>query len=188
MLVTVLPLRAVMFQLVFLLIAISVEAFIIQQKMILTRRVSIQYAASLNLLSTILGWLIFFLLHPLLPLDWQKQLINFILFGHFATKSGLPLVIIFFDLGLFTLLIFLLILVIEFIALELLMNLNSISKNAQFNGRFFSQAGSEKKYKNPVKRESIDYYVERNKSKSLLIANVYSQTLILLVSFLIQRI
>jgi len=186
MLVTVLPLRAVMFQLLFLLIAISVEAFIIQQKMILTRRVSIQYAASLNLLSTILGWLIFFFLHPLLPLDWQKQLINFILFGHFATKSGLPLVMIFFDLGLFTLLTFLLILVIEFIAIELLMNLNSISKDAQFNGQTISQSDSGEK--KSVRRENIDHYLERNKSKSLFIANVYSQTLILIVSFLIQKI
>ncbi|MCL1468335.1 filament integrity protein FraC [Argonema galeatum] len=180
MLVTVLPLRAFMFQILFLLMAIAVEAFIIQQKMSLPRRVSIEYAASLNLLSTILGWLIFFFIHPLLPFSFQKQLINFILFGHFTTNSGLPLIIIFFDLGLVSLLIFLLTIVIKFIALELLINLNSISKNAQIKVKIISQSDSVKK--------NIDHYLERNKSKSLLIANVYSQSLILLVSFLIQKI
>ncbi|MCL1471202.1 filament integrity protein FraC [Argonema antarcticum] len=183
MLVTVLPLRAIMFQILFLLIAIAVEAFIIQKRMIIPRKISIEYSASLNLISTIVGWLIFFCFHPLLPLDWQKKLIIFILFGNFATSSGLPLIIMFFDLWLFSLLIFLLIILIEFIVLELLMNLNSISKNDEaiiFN----SDSGR----KNTVKRENIDHYLERNKSKSLLIANVYSQTLILIVSFLIQKI
>lgn len=184
MLVTVLPLRAIMFQILFLLTAIAVEAFVLEQKMSFTRRVSIEYAASLNLVSTVLGWLIFFIIQPLLPLNLQLQLISFILFGHFAPQLGFSLIRIFFDLGLFSLLIFLLVISIEFMALEFLTNLNLISMEAQSEQISYQSDASE----NTLELQKIDYYSERNKSKSLLIANAYSQTLILLISFLIQRI
>lgn len=52
--IAVLPLRAVMFQILFLLVAIAVESFIFKKKLHLSGRTSIEYATSINLFSTII--------------------------------------------------------------------------------------------------------------------------------------
>lgn len=79
----VLPLRAVVFQCLFLLIAIAIEAFVFYRTLSLDYKTSMQYAISVNLLSTLIGWVCFFVSQPLLPLAWRVQLISFIFFEHF---------------------------------------------------------------------------------------------------------
>ena len=75
-----LPLRAILYQLLFLVLAIAVESLVLQKYLGIGRKSSIQYAASANLLSTVVGWFVFFVIEPLLPLPWQQQLINYIFF------------------------------------------------------------------------------------------------------------
>jgi hypothetical protein len=79
----ILPLRAVVFQCLFLLIAIAIEAYVLYRTLSLDYKTSMEYAVSVNLLSTFLGWICFFLSQPLLPLAWRVQLISFIFFEHF---------------------------------------------------------------------------------------------------------
>lgn len=79
----VLPLRAIVFQCLFLLIAIALEAFVFYRTLSLDYKTSMQYAISVNLLSTFIGWLCFFVGQPLLPITWRVQLISFIFFEHF---------------------------------------------------------------------------------------------------------
>lgn len=79
----VLPLRAVVFQSLFLLIAIALEAPIFYRTLDLDYKASMQSAISVNLLSTFIGWLCFFLGQPFLPIEWQVQLISFIFFEQF---------------------------------------------------------------------------------------------------------
>ncbi len=80
----VLPLRAVLFQFLFLMIAIAIDSVVLYRNVVeLEYKPSVQYAATANLFSTLLGWLVFFGIQPLLPLGLREQLISFIFFGTF---------------------------------------------------------------------------------------------------------
>lgn len=79
----ILPLRAIAFQSLLLLVAIALEAAVLRQRLRLGYQTSMQYAATLNLLATSLGWLIFLALEALLPRDLQTQIISYVLFNRF---------------------------------------------------------------------------------------------------------
>jgi hypothetical protein len=79
----VLPLRAIAFQSLLLLVAIALEATLLRQRLKLGYQTSMQYAATLNLLATSLGWLIFLTLESLLPPDLRTQVISYVLFNRF---------------------------------------------------------------------------------------------------------
>ncbi|MBW4582724.1 MAG: hypothetical protein KME42_24400 [Tildeniella nuda ZEHNDER 1965/U140] len=100
----ILPLRAVVFQILFLLIAIALEALVFYRTLSLDYKTSMQYAVSVNLLSTFVGWLCFFIGQPFLPLAWRVQLISFIFFEQFYADPMLlnvaPVLII-LTLGMF---------------------------------------------------------------------------------------
>lgn len=83
MLAPILPVQTVIFQILFLLIAIALEGYILHRKLQLSRQNSIEYAISINLLSTIVGWLIFFFIQPLLPAPLRLQLISYVFFNSF---------------------------------------------------------------------------------------------------------
>lgn len=106
---TVLPLRAVAFQTVFLLMAIAIEAAVLYRflntdsKQTIDPKQSIQYATTINLLSTVVGWLAFFLFFGLayaLPSEWSARLkanlINFIFFDQWSSETATSLVLICF--------------------------------------------------------------------------------------------
>jgi hypothetical protein len=102
--VEVLPLRAVVFQCLFLLIAIAIEALVFYRTLSLDNKTSMQYAISVNLLSTFIGWLCFFISQPVLPLAWRVQLISFIFFEHFYADPlllNVAPVLVVFTLGMF---------------------------------------------------------------------------------------
>ena len=84
MVLDVLPLRAILFQFFFLMVAISIDAVVFYRNVEdLDYKPSVQYASVANLSSTCLGWLIFFGIQPLLPLGLKEQLISYIFFGQF---------------------------------------------------------------------------------------------------------
>ncbi len=86
----VLPLRAVLFQFLFLMIAIAIDSVVFYRNVEeLEYKSSVQYAAAANLFTTCLGWVIFFNIQPLLPLELKEQLISFIFFGQFFQNSWL---------------------------------------------------------------------------------------------------
>ncbi len=89
----VVPLKVLTSQALLLIIAIAIEAFVIQQQMQFSPRKSIEYSASLNLLSTVIGWLSFFvLIGPLLLTDAMKvEILNFVFFQQWGENifSGL---------------------------------------------------------------------------------------------------
>ena len=89
MLAPLLPVQTVIFQILFLLIAIALEGYILHRKLQLSRKSSIEYAISINLLYTIVGWLIFFFIQPLLPVALRLQLISYIFFNTFH-QNQLP--------------------------------------------------------------------------------------------------
>lgn len=100
----ILPLRAVLFQFIFLLIAISLETLVLYRNLELDYKSSVQYATTINLFSTFIGWLIFFNAQPFLPEGLRAQLISFIFFERFFSNdwftSVAPLLIV-LSLGVF---------------------------------------------------------------------------------------
>lgn len=100
----VLPLRAVAFQSMLLLVAIVLEALILRQRLRLGYRPSIQYAATLNLLATSLGWLTFLGFEPLLPEPLRTQIMSYVLFNRFYLNEwaeNLPIVLVFAGIAAF---------------------------------------------------------------------------------------
>jgi hypothetical protein len=77
----VLPLRAVAFQILFLLVAIAIEGMILRSRLSLRRKESMEYAVAINLLSTILGWMLFFMVEPWLPEPIRQVLMEYVFFG-----------------------------------------------------------------------------------------------------------
>ncbi|MDA0267091.1 MAG: hypothetical protein O3A14_09035 [Cyanobacteria bacterium] len=83
----VLPLRAIAFQSLLLLVAIAIEAGVLRGRLKLGFQPSIRYAASLNLFTTVLGWFLFLGLEPVAPPLLRTQIISYILFGQFYNNG-----------------------------------------------------------------------------------------------------
>lgn len=100
----VLPARAIAFQILFLLVAIALEALILHRRLPFDYKTSVRYAATINMLSTFLGWVIFFNVQQLLPEDLRIQLISFFFFERFfsnAWEGGMPPMLVVTALGVF---------------------------------------------------------------------------------------
>lgn len=182
----VLPLRAILFQILFLTIAIAIESFVLHKELYLSQRTSIEYALSLNLFSTIFGWATFFLTNPLLPIGVQQQIINFILFGKFAPHLEFSLVRISFDLGFFILFTFLLIYGVERFGLDFLRELSKL--NIEQPSKKEASENADRQEPSQKQLETLDNKLKKSKSKIILLANAYSQSLILIISFILERI
>ncbi len=78
---SILPLRMVTFQILFLLVAVALEAGILRQRLRLGFQTSVQYALVTNLAAIVCGWLAFLILEPLMPLEIEAQIINYVLFN-----------------------------------------------------------------------------------------------------------
>ena len=93
----ILPLRAIAFQTLLLLVAIVLEAMVLRQQLRLGYRTSMQYAATLNLLATSLGWVAFLAIEAVLPLSLRSQVISYVLFNRFylnGWRDVLPVVVV----------------------------------------------------------------------------------------------
>ena len=93
----ILPLRAIAFQTLLLLVAIVLEAMVLRQQLRLGYRTSMQYAATLNLLATSLGWVAFLAIEAVLPLSLRSQVISYVLFNRFylnGWREVLPVVVV----------------------------------------------------------------------------------------------
>jgi hypothetical protein len=94
---SILPLRAIAFQILFLLVAIAIEARIFRQRMNLDHKTCVRYAATVNLLSVVVGWIVFFTVEPFLPANLDAQLISYLFFDQLfqdSLSSSIPSIII----------------------------------------------------------------------------------------------
>jgi hypothetical protein len=101
----ILPLRAIAFQSLFLLLAISIEALVLFRFLLdLDYKTSVRYATTLNLFSTVVGWLIFFSIQSFLPEYLRVQLISYFFFEHFFPnpwQAGITPILTVIALGVF---------------------------------------------------------------------------------------
>ncbi|MDV3353889.1 hypothetical protein D0962_15475 [Leptolyngbyaceae cyanobacterium CCMR0082] len=86
----VFPLKAVMFQIVFLLVAIALEGMVLRQQLRLGYKQSIRYAAAVNLLAVVVGWLAFLAIEPLFEPRLQAQVISYVLFDNLINNTLKP--------------------------------------------------------------------------------------------------
>ena len=77
----ILPVGAIFFEILFLLAAIPIEACVLNRWLKFDKRTSIFYAISLNVFSSVLGWIVFFTAEPMLPINIKSPLINYVLFN-----------------------------------------------------------------------------------------------------------
>jgi hypothetical protein len=171
---TVAPLRAILFQLLFLAIAIAIEAFVLQKKLKVSRKTSVQYATSMNLLSTIVGWLLFFNLEPLLPSPYKAQLISYMLFNQFFVANTAQTMSTFLTLGM--MLAFVGTFVMERKGLDLLEFLLEINPTKEKDYQKIYQ------YRDRQQRQEATL-VDRNRAITILIANTCSYAVILVIFF-----
>lgn len=79
----IIPLRAILFQAFFLIIVVAIEASILYWRLKFGRKKSVQYSAAMNLFAAIFGWLVFFIVVPILPKELKAEIISYIFFNNF---------------------------------------------------------------------------------------------------------
>lgn len=84
---TLVPLRAIVFQCLFLLVAVALEAAVLRQRLTLGYKISVQYAASINLMTTSLGWLLFLSVESLIPISLRAQVVSYVFFDRFFAND-----------------------------------------------------------------------------------------------------
>ncbi|WP_392533458.1 filament integrity protein FraC [Nostoc sp. C117] len=94
MLPRIFPIGGVLFDFLFVLIAIPVEAYILNRRLKFDKKTSTFYAISLNLFSSVIGWLIFFVSEPMLPIEVKSELINYMFFNNFKSPNTQTLIIL----------------------------------------------------------------------------------------------
>lgn len=120
---TILPLRAILSESLILLVVIAIESCFFQFRLNFIPKVSVQYATVMNLISTCVGWVLFFYGVSLVPNMLEKQMVAYILFGHIG-GTIYPLFILFLVLS------FLLALIVKLLSFNLCDSLwNEKSKN-----------------------------------------------------------
>ena len=83
----ILPIGAIFFEILFLLTAISVEAYVLNKSLKFDKRTSIFYAIALNVFSRVIGWIVFFAVEPKLPIAIKAELINYVFFNKLQDPS-----------------------------------------------------------------------------------------------------
>lgn len=88
------PLGAILFNFLFLLVAIPLEAYVLNTRLKFDKKTSAFYAVSINLFSNVIGWIIFFFIDPVLPPQIKSELINFIFFNRLQAPNIQTLMIL----------------------------------------------------------------------------------------------
>lgn len=169
-----------LFQSVFLLVAIALEARVLYQRLYLTRRRSVEYATSINLLAAVLGWIAFFLLKDLLPPPIKSEIISYIFFDRFLTPFPQSFYLVLISTGV---IVFFCAFLIKLKGLQLLEALLERTPKEQSQPEHISSNQDRKRLKRSVS-ERVERSVSRtdpNQATVILLANVYSHSAIALL-------
>ncbi|MBD2415691.1 filament integrity protein fraC [Nostoc calcicola FACHB-389] len=94
MLPRIFPIGGILFDFLFVLIAIPIEAYVLHKRLKFDKKTSTFYAISINLFSSVIGWFIFFISEPMLPIQVKSELINYMFFNNFKSPSTQTLIIL----------------------------------------------------------------------------------------------
>ncbi|QHG19436.1 filament integrity protein FraC [Nostoc sp. ATCC 53789] len=87
MLPRIFPIGGILFDFLFVLIAIPIEAYLLHYRLKFDKKTSTFYAISINLFSSVIGWFIFFVSEPMLPIQMRAELINYMFFNNFKSPN-----------------------------------------------------------------------------------------------------
>ncbi|MBD2387069.1 filament integrity protein FraC [Cylindrospermum sp. FACHB-282] len=82
-----LPIGTILFHLLFLLVAIPIEAYVLHHWLKFDKKTSTFYAISINLFSSVIGWIMFFMVEPILPIQAKSELISYVFFNQFKSPN-----------------------------------------------------------------------------------------------------
>ncbi|MBD2507518.1 filament integrity protein fraC [Nostoc muscorum FACHB-395] len=88
MLPRIFPIGGILFDFLFVLIAIPIEAYLLHYRLKFDKKTSTFYAISINLFSSVIGWFIFFVSEPMLPIQMRAELINYMFFNNFKSPNS----------------------------------------------------------------------------------------------------
>ena len=94
MLPRIFPIGGILFDFLFVLIAIPIEAYVLHNRLKFDKKTSIFYAISMNLFSSVIGWFIFFVAEPMLPIQMKSELISYMFFNNFKLANTPTLIIL----------------------------------------------------------------------------------------------
>ncbi|WP_138503539.1 filament integrity protein FraC [Nostoc sp. PA-18-2419] len=94
MLPRIFPIGGILFDFLFVLIAIPIEAYVLHRRLKFDKKTSIFYAISINLFSSVIGWMVFFFSEPMLPIQLKSELINYLFFNTFKSSGTQTLIIL----------------------------------------------------------------------------------------------
>lgn len=172
----ILPLRAIAFQLLFLFMAIAIEAAVLNERLNLGRKLSMQYAATVNLLSTVVGWVLLFVVEPWLPSAARQLLVEYVFFG----VRSVPPTVYLIGFTAFVITFALKLQGIQF--LELLLEKTTLPTSQEFIGP--------RKFQGRKRQLELSVNTQPNRPMAVLWANAFSFvaiTVILIIRVLVDQ-
>lgn len=89
----IMPLGIILFDFLFLILAIPIEACVLKTRLKFDQKSSVFYATSINIFANISGWLIFFFVEPYLSPKYKSELLSYVFFNHFQLSSTYNLIL-----------------------------------------------------------------------------------------------
>lgn len=176
----VLPIPTFAFQTLLLLITVAVEAIVLQRNLGLNQKSSVEYSLSLNLISSGIGWLIFFYIQSVLSPGLKSQVLSYIFFNWLDIDSSQYFSLIFC----LALIIFGFVFLIEWQGFNLLQFIFKLSPDQQIIESIRSIE---------ITRPSLTgnntnswMHGQLHKASVILLANACSHLIVLMVLFLIH--
>ena len=90
----ILPVGIVLFDLLFLITAIPIEAYVLHRRLKFDQKSSIFYAISMNVFANVLGWLVFFFIEPSLSATNKSEVLNYVFFNRFQSEQIYSLLVL----------------------------------------------------------------------------------------------
>ncbi|AVZ29666.1 filament integrity protein fraC [Nodularia spumigena CS-584] len=170
----ILPIGAILFEFLFLLIAIPIEAYVLNKRLKFDKKTSAFYAIAINLFSSTIGWIIFFIIEPMLPINLKSELISYTFFHTFRLQSTQTFLI--FTASIMFFMTFLMkFFLLRFFVISLKENLPKLYENTPENKRL------------KWRRSSIARLQSTNLVTTILIANSLSYSAISLIILLSRK-
>ncbi len=170
----ILPVGVILLEFLFLLTAIPIEAYVFHKRLKFDKKTSIFYATSINLFSSTIGWIIFFVLEPILPINLKSELISYIFFHTFRSANTQAFLILTAFI-IFFITFFMKFFLLRFFVMSLKEDFLKIPENTPENNRLKSR------------RTSVARLQSTNLVTTILIANSLSYSVITLIIFLGQK-
>ncbi|MEO0969354.1 MAG: filament integrity protein FraC [Cyanobacteria bacterium J06639_18] len=169
----VFPLGIILFDILFLLVAIPIEAYILNIRLNFDKKSSTFYAICMNFFSSAIGWFICFQIEPFLPNSWRLELINFVFFNRLSSSGEvLGSVVVFASVAFFLTFLMKLVLLKSFI----------FSLREEITLTLKTQLPPIARYSRRNSRKKI---LNTNLVLTVLIANALSYSAILVLLFII---